>query len=129
MDNNPLAREILAENYRQPQNLGKPEHFTHSHELANRSCGDEMNVYLTVTDGVVQSINYEIKACALTVATASLLSQELAGKTLTEIKSWEQTEIEDLIGTKLSLSRVKCALLPLRGIQQALDLQPKASDF
>lgn len=129
MSNNPLAREILAENYRHPQNTGKPEHFTHSHDLANRTCGDEITVYLNVKNDTLASVNYDARACALCIASASILSQELVNMPLTELAKWEETDVEKLLDSQLSISRVKCALLPLRAIQQALGLRPAAAEF
>lgn len=129
MSNNPLDREILAENYRHPQNTGKPERFTHRHDLANRTCGDEISVYLHVTSDTLQKINYEARACALCIASASILSQELVNMPLEELAKWEETDVEKLLDSQLSISRVKCALLPLRAIQQALGLRPPAAEF
>lgn len=129
MTTNPLQRELLLENYREPQNNFKPDSYTHSHVLKNLSCGDEIVVYLTLKDGIITAVNYEVRACALAIATASILSQELVGKTLVDITSLDEKYLNQLLETELTISRVKCALLPLRALQQAAELTEKVSDF
>jgi nitrogen fixation NifU-like protein len=113
-------REFVLENYKSPVNRGKPEAYTHSATHLNRSCGDEIEVYLTVVAGKVTSIHYEVRGCALTIATASILSQELQSQAVKDIDVHNQDYLEELLETKLSLGRVKCALLPLEAIKKAL---------
>lgn len=128
MDNN-ASRELLLEHYKSPANLGKPSNYSHEHKLVNRNCGDEIIVYLSVVAGKLEKVNYEVTACALCTASASILSEELAGQDLSHVEKLEQNYLEELLGSQLSINRVKCALLPLRAIQQAAGLREKASNF
>jgi len=129
MDNPNLAREIILENYKNPQNNSLPFTYTHTHTLVNRTCGDEITVYISVRDSQIVSINYLLRGCAITTASASLQSIELVGKNLTEVSTLDQDYVEELLNIKLSLSRVKCALLPLSAIQQALNLKEHSEVF
>lgn len=124
-NNSPLTRQLIIDNYRAPENRGKPESFTHSHKLANRTCGDEIEVYLTIEDQHITKLNYEVKGCALSIAAASLISQDLPGLDIAQIKDLDENYIEELLETKLSIGRVKCGLLPLQAIQQAAELVEK----
>lgn len=127
--NNPLNRELLMENYRNPVNHFKPDEYTHTHTLDNRTCGDEITVYIAAEAGSIKSIHYEARACALAMASASMLAQALEGKPLAELAGMDESYVEDLLETKLSISRVKCGLLPLRAIQQALSLRERSDVF
>lgn len=124
-----LYREFLLEHYQNPANTGKPDSYSHSHTLVNRSCGDEITVYVSFTNGKVNDIHYEISGCALSIATSSILSQELVGKSLDEVKILNENFLEELLHTKLSINRVKCALLPLRAIQQAIGAADKSDNI
>lgn len=130
MDNsNPLQREIILENYRNPENNFIPDNYTHSHELKNLSCGDEITVYLSIEGETLKKINYQTRSCAICTASASILSQALENESLGNVKNLNEAYVEEVIGAKLSISRVKCALLPLRAIQQAANLQTQVAHF
>jgi nitrogen fixation NifU-like protein len=128
MTNSPLHREILLENYKNPINNFKPEVYTHKHKLDNSSCGDEITVYVEIDDSgtELKKVHYEIRACALSVASASLLSEELKGVKIAELNRWSKEEVEKVIGTKLSTARIKCGMLPLEAIKQAIGLIEKS---
>lgn len=123
MNNDPVIRQLILENYQHPFNNYKPDRFDFSCSLSNPNCGDEITVYISVKNQFIELINYEISACALSTATASLLAQELTGKSAKEIQNLDQEYLNQLFQTELSMNRIKCALLPLRAIQQALGLR------
>lgn len=129
-----VDRQELLDHYQNPRNNAKPEKFDLSLSLKNKSCGDDITVYInfagstgyTTTDNastqisqVVSSINYEVRGCALSVASASMLSQELVGLTKEQVLAFSDEQLEELVG-KLTITRRKCAHLPLDAIKQAL---------
>jgi len=126
---NSYLRENLQENYRNPQNLGRPASYDREQFLANRTCGDEITAYVSSINNKVTQISYEVTGCALCIASASILSQELESKSLSEIASWNEKSVQELLGTELTINRVKCVLLPLRAIQQALNVIPQNPHF
>lgn len=87
--------------------------------MQNTSCGDAVTVYLTVENDVITDIHFEAEGCAISIAAASMLSEELKGKSVNEIAALDAEYVQDLIGIKLSISRVKCAHMPLEAIQSA----------
>ncbi len=118
--NSRFLRQVILDNYKNPQNKGKPGKYDKSAFSANRSCGDEITVFLTINSGKITQINYEIRGCALSTASASILSEELKNKSIDEILKLNETFVQDLLGTELSINRVKCGVLPLEAIQKAL---------
>jgi nitrogen fixation NifU-like protein len=118
---NRFLRQVILDNYKNPQNRGTPNMYDRTAFSANRSCGDEITVFLKIKDDKIAQINYEIRGCALSTASASILSEELKGETLNEILELDESFVQDLLGTELSINRVKCGMLPLEAIQKAID--------
>jgi len=118
--NNDLYREEILEHYRFPKNCQKPAMFSHSASLDNPLCGDEITVYLQIKNKKLLGINYQIKGCAISVYSASFLSEALRGQSLAVILKMDQTQILGLLKLKLTPTRAKCALLPYLAIKKAL---------
>lgn len=118
--NNDLYREEILEHYRFPKNCQKPTNFSHFASLGNPLCGDEMTVYLQIKNKKIISINYQIKGCAISVYSASFLSEALRGQSLVKISKMDQAQVLSLLKLKLTPTRAKCALLPYLAIKKAL---------
>ncbi|RMG85715.1 MAG: iron-sulfur cluster assembly scaffold protein, partial [Chloroflexi bacterium] len=85
------------------------------HEEHNPLCGDQLHLTLHIDEnGVIQEVGWEGDGCAISQASASMLGEELIGKTLEEAKSITKQDIFDMLGIPLSANRVKCALLSLK---------------
>lgn len=115
-----IYQQQILEHYHTPHNSGKPSSYTHTLKLENLSCGDEITVYLTIENEIITEINYEASGCAISVASASMLSDELKGKNLTEVQKMSVEDVTSLLGIELTTSRLKCAHLPLQAIQKAV---------
>lgn len=117
-----IYQQQILEHYHQPQNSGKPGDYTHTLRLENLSCGDEITVYLTVKNETITDIHYEASGCAISVASASMLSEDLKGKSIPDIQALSVGDVLKLLGIELTTSRLKCADLPLQAIQKAVKL-------
>jgi nitrogen fixation protein NifU and related proteins len=120
-----IYQQQILDNYHNPQNYGKPAKYSHSINLQNTSCGDAVTMYLNVENDVITDIHFEAEGCAISIAAASILSEELKGKSVNEIAALDADYVQDLIGIKLSISRVKCAHMPLDAILQAVKSSQK----
>jgi len=118
MDN--IYREQLMEHYRNPQNRGKMADAQVSVEESNPLCGDMLSMQLKVRGGKIDDIMFEGSACAVTVASSSLLTQAIKGKTLAQAKKMTKEELLELLGVELTTSRVKCASLPLEALRELI---------
>jgi nitrogen fixation NifU-like protein len=112
-------REEIMEHYTHPHNYGTLEEPDISHEEHNPLCGDRVRFDIEL-DGDGQSIR-EVRfsgvGCAISKASASMLTDLIAGKTLEEIKALTKEDVMDELGIDLGPVRLKCALLPLKVVK------------
>lgn len=108
-------KENILDHYRHPRNAGKLEHATHSHEEHNPLCGDVIRMDLHVNeDNIIDQVAFTGKGCAISQASASMLTEMIQGKTLDEAKEIGKEQILEALGIKIGPVRLKCALLSLK---------------
>lgn len=110
-----IYREQIIDLYEHPLNRGHLDdpHFTYEED--NPLCGDVIRIDVRLTDeGRVAEVAWSGEGCAISQAAASLLTEEIKGLTLDEVKSFSKDELLELVGVPLSMARVKCALLSLK---------------
>ena len=114
-----LYREVILEHYKYPHNAGTLDAPDISHEEHNPLCGDRVRIDLQVADGVISDVRFKGRGCAISQASASLLTDELKGKTLDDVRAISKDDVLDLIGIPLDKNpvRIKCALLPLKALK------------
>jgi nitrogen fixation NifU-like protein len=114
-----LYREVILEHYKHPHNAGTLEQPDISHEEHNPLCGDRVRIDLQVVDGVITDVRFKGRGCAISQASASLLTDELMGMTLEQAREIGKDDVLDLIGIPLDKNpvRIKCALLPLKTLK------------
>ncbi|TDR22384.1 Fe-S cluster assembly sulfur transfer protein SufU [Marinicella litoralis] len=83
-DLNKLYKETILEHNRNPRNYGKPETWTHEAEGLNAVCGDLVHVYLTIEAGLLKQINYAGESCAISMASASMMTEFSQGMTVSQ---------------------------------------------
>lgn len=115
-----MYREEILDHSKRPRNEGKLEDEGVEKEGKNPSCGDETDIYLKVEDGEVKEIKHETDGCAISTASTSILSDRLVGMTVDEIKELDREWVQDELDIDLSPMRIKCAMLPVKTIQEAL---------
>jgi nitrogen fixation NifU-like protein len=112
-----LYRELILDHYQHPHNHGTIEDADISYEDTNPLCGDKIRIDMKVRDGIVEDVKFTGKGCAISQASASMLTDEIKGKSLEEVKRLDKQTVFDLVGIPLGPSRVKCALLPLKVVK------------
>jgi len=112
-----LYRELILDHYQHPHNHGEIENPDITYEDSNPLCGDKIRIDIKLKDNVVTDVKFNGKGCAVSQASASMLTDELIGKSLDEIKKLDKQFILDLMGIPLGPTRIKCALLPLKVIK------------
>ena len=115
-----LYRDYILEHYRRPHNFGVLEAPTTSYEGSNPLCGDRITMMLGIADGVVREVAFTGRGCAISQASASLLTDEIKGKTVAQVEEMTPDDLLDLIGIEISPARLKCALLSLDTVAHAL---------
>lgn len=116
-----IYREQLMEHYKNPQNKGMIDDPTLQTDKKNPMCGDMISLQVKIDDGKIKDIKFNANACAVTVASASILTEEVIGKTIDEVKSFTKERLLDLLGVELTTSRIKCAVLALEALQEMLE--------
>jgi len=142
MESRELYQDIILDHGRKPRNfhaMAHPSHFAQGHDPL---CGDRVTVYLEVEDGRIKDVSFEGRGCAISTASASLMTEVLKGKTLDEadklFKAFHaevtggetpmtpdslQDDLERLApleGVKAYPARVKCATLAWHAFEAAL---------
>jgi nitrogen fixation NifU-like protein len=116
-----LYRDYILEHYRRPHNFGVVEDPSASYEGANPLCGDRITMQLTVKDGIVEEIGFTGRGCAISQASASLLTDEVKGKPIADVVAFRAADLLDLLGIEISPARLKCAMLSFDSLQHLLD--------
>jgi nitrogen fixation NifU-like protein len=114
MNDDQFYREFILDHYRNPRNFGRIEGADVSHEENNPLCGDVVGMDFKLDDGVIQDVKFHGRGCAISQASASLMTERLLGKTLEEARAISKDDVLDELGIEISPARIKCALLSLK---------------
>lgn len=110
-----IYREQIIDLYEHPLNYGQLEKADWSYEEDNPLCGDVIRIDVKLDDqNRVAEVAWSGDGCAISQAAASLLTEEIKGMALEDVRAFDKDELLELIGVKLSMARVKCALLSLK---------------
>lgn len=110
-----IYREQIIDLYENPLNFGVLEPNDFSYEEDNPLCGDVVRIDVRLdAAGCVVEVRWSGEGCAISQASASLLTEEVKGMTLAEVRAFPKERLLELLGVPLSMARVKCALLSLK---------------
>jgi nitrogen fixation NifU-like protein len=110
-----LYREVILDHYKHPRNQGTLDPHDFSFEDDNPLCGDVIRIDVRLDgDRRVAEVAFTGKGCAISQASASMLTESIIGKTLEEVKQISKDDILDMLGIQLGPTRLKCALLSLK---------------
>ena len=115
-----IYQEEILDPYKNPRHRGTVEDATTSATVHTPSCGDELTVTLRIESGSVAEIAFDGEGCAISTAAASMLAEELHGKSLPEVKDFSDQDIFEMIGVELTPTRQKCGLLAVSALRTAL---------
>ena len=115
-----LYREVILDHNRNPRNKGTLDPADYSYEDVNPLCGDEVRIDLRVADDRVTEIRFSGRGCAISQASASILTEMVEGRPLDEVKALTKDDLLDELGIPLSPARLKCALLGLKVLKAGI---------
>jgi nitrogen fixation NifU-like protein len=116
-----IYREIILDYYRNPRNYGKIQDPDISQRDSNPLCGDELEMHLNIKDDKVADVKFTGKGCAISQASASMLTELIMGKDFEYVKKLTKEDILDNLGLhELGPARIKCALLSLKVLKSGL---------
>jgi nitrogen fixation protein NifU and related proteins len=123
-----LYREIILDHYRNPRNKGTLDPADYSYEDTNPLCGDEIRIDLRVKDGVIDDVKFSGRGCAISQASASMLTELIEGRPLEEVKALTKDDLLEELGVPVSPARLKCALLSLKVLKAGIYGVPQDDD-
>lgn len=141
---NELYQEVILDHNKRPRNFRRLEHPNHSAEGYNPLCGDRLTLYLTIEDGLVKDVGFQGSGCAISKASASLMTDTIKGRPVTEVRELftrfhrmittpPDQGVEDLgklsvlSGVREFPVRVKCASLAWHTLKAALENEHRVS--
>ena len=144
MDLSDLYQEVILDHNRRPRNFHALEDASHTADGHNPLCGDRLRVYLKVEDGIVSDVSFEGGGCAISKASASMMTDAIKGRTVAEVDALFQRfhrmvttppdcpvedmgKLSSLAGVREFPVRVKCASLAWHTLKAAMAKTPKVS--
>ena len=109
-----LYRDQIIDHYQNPRNHGTLEHPDISYEEDNPVCGDHIRIDLKVDHGIVTDAHFAGHGCSISQASASMLTEDIIGKSLAEVRQIGKEHVLEMLGIPLGPVRMKCALLALK---------------
>lgn len=123
-----MYQEQILDHYKRPRNKGVLDAPTHEARASNPLCGDEIALYLRVdSSNRIADIRFQGQGCAISQASASMLTEGVRGRTLDEARTLSRDEVLRRLGIPLSAVRMKCALLSLHVLQAAVGAPTKGT--
>ena len=119
-----LYRQQILDHYKNPRNYGDLDEPTFSHVGENPMCGDtiEMDVVLDDDEETIERVAFEGDGCAISQASASMLSEQLQGMEIEELRAMDRDDITEMLGVDISPMRVKCAVLAEKVAQDGAEI-------
>lgn len=113
-----IYREEILENWQNPQNFGKIRGADLVIEQVNPLCGDEVTFFFKIKKGKIEEVSFTGSGCAISIASASLLSGAIKGKRVSIISRITGQDVLGLIGGNVAPARLKCAFLALEAVKK-----------
>ena len=119
MDN--MYRENILDHGMNPRNTGVLDPATIDYEVKNPLCGDRLRLTIRVDENnIITEIGWDGEGCAISQASASMLGEEIMGKSLDDVQALTKDDIYTWLGIPISANRVKCAMLGLKALNVGL---------
>ncbi len=112
-------RDYILDHYRSPRNFGSLEHPDVQAEDLNPLCGDQIRMELKLVDGTISDVRFSGKGCAISQASASMLTEHVKGMKLADVAKLPKDVVLENVGIGISPTRMKCAMLGLRVLKSA----------
>ncbi|MUV90948.1 SUF system NifU family Fe-S cluster assembly protein [Halapricum sp. CBA1109] len=119
-----MYRQQILDHYKNPRNYGEIEDATFTHVGENPMCGDtiEMDVVLDDDEETIEAVAFRGDGCAISQASASMLSEQLQGTSIEELREMDRDDITEMLGVDISPMRIKCAVLAEKVAQDGAEI-------
>ena len=117
---NELYRENILDHYQHPRHQGTLDQPDVTYEDANPLCGDRLRMDFRIAEGRIADVAFSGHGCSISQASASMLCERVAGKSLEEVKAITKDDVLEMLGIELGPVRLKCALLALKTLKAGI---------
>ena len=119
--NDDLYRQHILDHYAHPRNWGRLDDPDVVADADEPSCGDQVRIELALdSDGRIEQVAFEGQGCMISMASASIFTEYVKGKSLEELESLTEEDVLALVDAPVGRSRRRCALLPLKVLRSAV---------
>lgn len=115
-----IYKDIILDYYRNPRNFGDLANADVRAKDSNPLCGDIVEMQLKINNGKIDDVRFKGKGCAISQASASMLTEVIKGKSLDDVKAMGKSNVLELMGIDPGPTRIKCALLGLKVVKLAV---------
>ncbi len=117
-----MYRQQILDHYKNPRNYGEIEDADIEHVGENPMCGDTIKMFVVLADDqeTIDHVSFIGDGCAISQASASMLSGELQGMAIDDVRDMDRDDVIDLLGVDLSPMRIKCAVLAEKVAQDGI---------
>ncbi len=115
-----MYKENILDHYKNPHNHGEIKDADIKFTENNPLCGDVITVNLRLNNHKVEDVKFRGRGCAISQSAMSMLSDEIIGKSLEEIKNIKREDIVNMLGIEIGVVRTKCAVLGLVAIKEGI---------
>jgi nitrogen fixation NifU-like protein len=114
--------EELISHYEHPHNKGVISNSDSKFHEYNPTCGDDITIYLKIKNDIIEDVKFDGNGCSISIASASMLTDFVKGKKLSEIEKMDFKTLKELINIDPGPARLKCATLSLKTLKGAVFL-------
>jgi len=115
-----IYQDHILDHFESPHHRGACPQPTHAHEDDNPLCGDVVRIELQIADGAIQQAWFDGDGCCISQSAASMLMEEMEGKSVEQARAFRAEDMLKLFGARLTPNRQKCCLLPWRVLRSAV---------
>lgn len=115
-----IYREAILDHYKNPRNFGHLDKPDVKVAEGNVTCGDKIVMEIKVKNNAIEDIRFTGEGCAISQASASMLTEKVKGMKFSEISNLKAHDMITMLGTTLTASRTRCATLPLEVLTKAI---------
>lgn len=116
-----IYRENILDHFKNPHNFGKLKNCDINSKDFNPTCGDEVEIFAKVDDNKISEAKFFGKGCAISQASASMLTDKIKNMPIEEAKKLTKEDIINMLGIELGIVRQRCGLLCLKTLQKGLE--------
>ncbi|MEK6948705.1 MAG: Fe-S cluster assembly sulfur transfer protein SufU, partial [Nanoarchaeota archaeon] len=116
-----MYRENILDHYKHPHNHGEIKNPDIKFTENNPLCGDVITVNLKLNNHKIDDVKFRGSGCAISQSAMSMLTDEIKGKTLKEVKNFQREDIVNMLGIEIGVVRTKCAMLGLVAVREGIE--------